>query len=85
MCNSEQKEIFRQNFHNVRSEDAVNNLIELYKQLDMPKVYEETYHNIQNEILEDTKKLPGEIIPHELLFNIINILKQMNCTTSYDQ
>lgn len=74
----DQKKFFLKNFHGDYQEDFINNLIKLYKELDMPKLYEETYRTIQTEILEDTKKLPEDVIPHELVFNLLDIIQQKN-------
>lgn len=77
-CNPQQKELFRENFYRESCGDSVNNLIELYKQLDIPKVYEETIRNIQNEILEDIKTLPKDTISRDFVLSLLDILPQLN-------
>lgn len=73
-CNPIQKELFRDNYGNF-SEDSVNKIINLYKELQLPELYKETEHKLHGEILKEIEEIPSDIIPHEVFFRSITGLK----------
>lgn len=72
-CNSQQKDFFLKHYGN-DSKDSVNKIIDLYEELELPKLYEETKRELHNEIIEGIKYIPDDVVPHEL-FHIL--LKNM--------
>lgn len=77
-CNSKQKDVFRQHYGN-KSSDSVSAIINLYKELDMPKKYEEAEHQLHSQILKEINEIPNHIIPHELLIRLLDNLRQGLC------
>lgn len=78
-CNPRQKQFFNENFGKGLS-CSVNKIINLYEELDMPKVYEEAEHKLYSTIIADINKLNNDIIPHVLPLRLLNNLQQRLCS-----
>lgn len=74
-------EVFRQHYGKPSS-DSVSAIINLYKELDMPKQYEDTEISFHSDLIKEIKKLPDDIIPHQLLLKLLSNLRQRLYSTS---
>lgn len=79
-CNSKQKKFFNE-YYGKSSQEAVNNIINLYRELKMPALFEEASLKFEKRILNDVKKLPDEVVPHEFFHRILSNVQQQLSTT----
>lgn len=56
------------------SDDSAREILNLYEALQLPKMYEDTENKYHSELAEEINHLPDEIIPHQLLTNLLNNL-----------
>lgn len=78
-CNAVQKQFFNENYGK-NSSSSVSKIIDLYQELEMPKMYEDTERKLHSSILEEVKTLPNDIIPHALISRLLNNLQQKLCS-----
>lgn len=74
-CNATQKTLFLKHYGN-SSEESMNEIINLYKELDLPKLYKMVEDRFESELLNKISQLPEDAFPHELFYWLINNLKQ---------
>lgn len=70
-----EKKIFRENYGN-KSAEAVQEIINLYREQGLPELYHENERQLQNQILKRIEAIPNEIIPHEVFSGLLINLKQ---------
>lgn len=73
--NAAQKTLFLKHYGN-SSEQPVAIIIDLYKELDLPKLYYKVENKYQSELQEEINDLPNDIIPQEIFHWYITNLKQ---------